>query len=110
MFFAKICMFYKEIYKLLDYPTRAVDNTLAVVDQDYHAYKHFIDASVNVFITGCTDCTVTEKQFTALTPDILQKCIYKMVQVGKDQEKAQSERNSHRGGKKQIVNSRYLYL
>ena len=38
--------------------------------------------------------------------------IYKKVQVGKDQEKAQSEKDSHsknRGGKKTKLTIRYLY-
>ena len=39
-------------------------------------------------------------------------CEYKKVQVGKDQEKAQSEKDSHsknRGGNKTKLTIRYLY-
>ena len=47
-------------------------------------------------------------------PESIKKpvCSYEKVQVGKDQEKAQSEKDSHsknRGGKKTKLTIRYLY-
>ena len=45
-------------------------------------------------------------------PEIINFLLYKKVQVGKDQEKAQSEKDSHsknRGGKKTKLTIRYLY-
>ena len=46
---------------------------------------------------------VTKFIFTQLENSTFNSCIYRKVQVGKDQEKAQSEKDSHsknRGGKK----------
>ena len=52
--------------------------------------------------------------FLPIFHNVISYIFYEKVQVGNDQEKAQSERNSHsenRGGKKQIDNKvRYLHV